>query len=146
MGDPAPFLVDDADVPALRQAVSGIARAGYCEGAVRERLGLADIAALNWRNASIYRDELLAARDPLSLAIDLFLLEGSLAVDEVDRLLPAPTRDVLLRAGLLEIEPTGRMQARASLYPVGERLIFSDHAWMPGRSCGSRAKPFPTTR
>jgi SAM-dependent methyltransferase len=136
MGDPAPFLVDDADVPALRQAVSGIARAGYCEGAVRERLGLADIAALNWRNASIYRDELLAARDPLSLAIDLFLLEGSLAVDEVDRLLPAPTRDVLLRAGLLEIEPTGRMQARASLYPVGERLIFSDHAWPELRQPG----------
>ncbi|MGO9259706.1 MAG: hypothetical protein ACLQU1_25845 [Bryobacteraceae bacterium] len=69
MSDPAPFLADDADAPALRQAISAIARAGYGEAAVRDRLGLADIAGLHWRNVSIYRDERLAGRDPLALAI-----------------------------------------------------------------------------
>jgi SAM-dependent methyltransferase len=129
MSDPVPFLVDDADVPALRQAISGLARAGYCEAAVRDRLGLADITDLQWRHVSIYRDERLAGRDPLALAIDLFLLEGSLSMDEVNRLLPASSREVLLRTGLVEIDRTGLVRARASLFPVGRRLIFSDHAW-----------------
>jgi hypothetical protein len=47
--DAAAFLIDDADVPALRNAVSRIARAGYCETRVRERLGLSDLNDLRWR-------------------------------------------------------------------------------------------------
>ena len=128
MSEPAPFLVDAADAPALRQAVSGIGRAGYREAAVAQRLGLDDIAGLNWRHLPIYRDQRLAARDPLALAIDLFLLQAALRVEEVGRLLPAASRAVLLRTGLLEIDATGLARARASLYPVGDRLIFSDHA------------------
>jgi SAM-dependent methyltransferase len=137
MSEPAPFLVDDRDVPALRQAISSIGRAGYCEAGVRERLGLHDITDLHWRKLAIYRDECLAGRDTLALAIDLFLLQGALTTDEVDRLLPASSRDVLLRTALLEIDEMGLARARASLFPVGERLIFSDHAWpeLPHPGC-----------
>jgi SAM-dependent methyltransferase len=129
MSERAPFLVDDADVPALRQAVSAIGRAGYCEAAVRERLGLGDLCDLHWRNLPVYHDERLAERDPLALAIDLFLLQGALTAGELDRLLPASRREVLLRTGLLEVDETGLARARASLVPVGRRLIFTDHAW-----------------
>ena len=57
MSDRAPFLVDDADVPALRQAVCDIGGSGYYEAAVRERLGLGDMCDLHWRNLSVYRNE-----------------------------------------------------------------------------------------
>jgi hypothetical protein len=137
MSECAPFLVDDTDVPALRQAISGIGRAGYNEAAVRKRLGVDDLTELRWRNLFIYRDERLAERDTLALAIDLFLLQGALTVDEMDRLLPLSSRDVLLRTELLETDETGLTRARASLFPVGERLIFSDHAWpeLPHPGC-----------
>jgi hypothetical protein len=125
----APFLAGDADVPALRDAVSAIARAGYCEDAVRERLGLADLCDLHWRDLPVYRDQRLAERDPLSLAIDLLLLQGALDPGELERLLPAPSREILLRTGLLEIDEAGLARARASLVPVGRQLIFADHAW-----------------
>lgn len=71
----------------------------------------------------------MANRDPLALAIDLFLLQGSLLADELDRLFALPERDVLIQVGLLVIDETGLARARASLFPVGDRLIFSDHAW-----------------
>jgi len=137
MSERTSFLVDDADVPALRQAVSGISRTGYSEAAVEERLGLPDITALHWRKLPIYRDERMAGRDTLDLAIDLFLLQGTLTKDEVDRLLPVSSRDVLHRTSLLETDETGLTRARASLFPVGARLIFSDHAWpeLPHPGC-----------
>jgi methylase of polypeptide subunit release factors len=124
----ATFRVDDADAPALREAVSNIARIGYSEKGVRERLGLDDITELIWRALPAYREERLASRDPLALAIDLFLLQGSLPNDELVRLLSPSDRDVLIRAGVLTIDE-GRARARASLFPVGDRLIFSDQAW-----------------
>ena len=137
MSEPAPFLVADADVSALREAVAEIGRAGYCETAVRDRLGLNDITDLTWRSLPIYRDERLAARDTLAVAIDLFLLQGAATSGEMERLLPGPSRDVLLRTGLIEIDAAGVVRARASLFPVGGQLIFSDHAWPelphPGR-------------
>jgi hypothetical protein len=129
MSAPATFLVDEADVPALRDAVSSIAGVGYHEKQVRERLGLSDITELLWRAVPVYRDELLAERDPLASAIDLFLLQGALPEDEVGRLLPQAAREVLVRAGVLWIDDQGLARARASLFPVGDRLVFSDHAW-----------------
>ena len=123
------FFVDDTDVPALREVLWRIARVGYSETAVRERLGLQDVADLQWRGLPMYREERLVERDPLALAIELFLLQGTLPVDELDRLLPASDRHVLIRSGLLAVDQTGRGRARASLFPVGDRLIFSDHAW-----------------
>ncbi len=96
---------------------------------MRERLGLRDITDLAWRSLPIYRDERLTERDPLALAIDLFLLQGAVAADEAERLLPIPSREVLLRTKLLEIDEAGAIRARASLFPLGERLILADHAW-----------------
>jgi methylase of polypeptide subunit release factors len=131
MTEAAPFLLEesDADLAGLREALAGIGRTGYSEAAVRERLGLADITDLNWRHLPMYRDERLARRDPLSLAIDLFLLQGALDRGETERLLPSGAREVLVRTGLLDIGAAGCARARASLFPVGGRLIFSDHAW-----------------
>jgi len=127
--EPAPFLADDADVPELRKAVSEIAHAGYAEAIVRERLGLADLADIRWKASSIYREERLKERDPLAVAIDLFLLQGSARAEEVGRLLSAPARAAMLRTGFLSMDSAGLVRAGATLYPVGERLIFSDHAW-----------------
>ena len=129
MTDIATFLVDDADVPALRNAVSRIARAGYCETRVRERLGLSDLNDLRWRALPIYREEQLAVRDVLASAIDLFLLQGAIPANELNLLFDNADRDVLMRAGLLSIDEKGVARAHASLFPVGEHLVFSDHAW-----------------
>ena len=126
---PASFLINDADVPALRQTVANLVRAGYSEKAVRERLGLNDLTELRWRALPAYRAERLAGRDRLALAIDLFLLQGALPADEIDRLFAAPDRDLLISAGLLDSDQAGCARARASLFPAGDRLIFSDHAW-----------------
>jgi hypothetical protein len=125
----ASFLIDDADVPTLRAAVAKLSGLGYSEHFVRERLGLEDLAGIQWRPLPVYRAERLAVRDPLALAIDLLLLQGSLPADELDRLFAASERDVLIRAGLLDIDENGVARARASLFPIGDRLIFSDHTW-----------------
>ena len=125
----AAFLIDKTDVPELRLAVAEIAGAGYAETAVRDRLGLADITDLKWQAVPIYREERLAERDALTLAIELFLLQGSVPSEELHRLFSAPRLEILLRTGVLSIDPAGLARARASLFPVGDRLIFSDHAW-----------------
>jgi methylase of polypeptide subunit release factors len=129
MTEPASFLVHDADVPGLRDAVSKLAGIGYSESSVRDRLGLEDIVDLQWRAVPMYRSERLAHRDLLALAIDLFLLQGVLPTGELDRLFDPSERDVLIRAGVLAIDENGLARVRASLFPVGDRLIFSDHAW-----------------
>ena len=137
MTDSATFTVDGADVPGLRNAVLHIAGMGYCEARVRERLGLSDLTDLLWRALPIYRVEQLAIRDALASAIDLFLLQGAIPLDELDRLFDKADQDLLVRAGLLLIDKQGLARARASLFPVGDRLVFSDHAWpsLPHPGC-----------
>jgi hypothetical protein len=129
MSEPATFVIDPADVPKLRAALSKLASVGYSESSVRERLGLEDLSDLQWRHAPMYHSERLAGRDPLALAIELFLLQGTIPTDEVERLFTASEREVFVRAGLLAVDETGQARSRASLFPVGDRLIFSDHAW-----------------
>lgn len=128
MIESATFLVDDSDVPSLRNIVSHLVSIGYCETCIRERLGLSDLTELLWRALPIYREEQLAIRDALNSAIDLFLLQGSISTEELDQLFNKPDQEVLIRAGLLIIDQ-GKCFARASLFPVGDHLIFSDHAW-----------------
>ncbi|HEV3331132.1 MAG TPA: methyltransferase [Bryobacteraceae bacterium] len=142
MTEPATFLVEPADVFKLRNAVAKLAGVGYSENLVRDRLGLEDLCDLQWRHVPIYRAERLAYRDPLALAVDLFLLQGDVPADELDPLFVASERDVLIRTGLLEIDETGRARARASLFPVGDRLIFSDHAWPELPHPGYAAVPY----
>jgi hypothetical protein len=127
--EPASFLVNNADVPLLREAIAKLVRIGYVETAIRDRLGLPDFVDLHWRSVPIYRAERLSARDPLDLAIELFLLQGILPQPEFDRLFVAADQAVLIRVGLISIDKEGSARARASLFPVGERLIFADHAW-----------------
>jgi hypothetical protein len=127
--DSASFTVDAADVPALRSAVARLARAGYSETRVRERLGVSDLADLQWRALPIYRAQQLAERDALALAIDLFLLQGVLPSAELSCLFDESQRNGLVRAGLLSIDDQGFARARASLFPSGDSLFFSDHAW-----------------
>src|SRR5271165_4598296 len=129
MVERASFHVDDVDVPGLRDAVSKLASIGYCESVVKARLGLDDLTELQWRAVPVYRSSRLTRRDPLDLAIDLFLLQGALPAEELDRLFVSAERDVLNRAGLFAIDENGVASARASLFPVGDRQIFSDHAW-----------------
>jgi hypothetical protein len=133
----ATFTVESADVSALRDVVSHIARNGYREAAVCKRLGLMDLADLHWRAVVIHREEQLAVRDTQALAIDLFLLQGSLQPGELGRLFNEAQQDLLVRAGLLSLDNQGIARARASLYPVGDHLIFSDHAWpmLPNPGC-----------
>ncbi|MDR3560313.1 MAG: methyltransferase [Negativicutes bacterium] len=137
MNNSATFLVDDADVVALRNILSHLVHIGYCETKVRDRLGLADLSDLRWRALPVYHAERLAERDPLASAIDLFLLQGTLPVDEINRLFSMADQDVLVRAGLLFIDEEGHALARASLFPVGDHLVFSDHAWprLPHPGC-----------
>jgi hypothetical protein len=142
MTEPASFIVDRADVPRLRDVISKLAVAGYSESCVAKRLGLEDLGDLQWRLVSILRAERLTSRDPLALAIDIFLLQGILPADELNRLFTAPERDVLIRAGLLAIDESGFAWARASLFPAGDRLIFSDHAWPELPHPGYTAVPY----
>lgn len=137
MSGTAPFSVDDVDAPALSRAVSHIAALGYREARVRELLALSDITDLRWRALPIYRGEQLAARDALASAVDLFLLQGAIPAIELDRIFDQADRDVLLRTGLLSIDEHGLVRALASLFPVGDRLVFSDHAWpkLPHPGC-----------
>lgn len=124
-----PFLIDTRDVPDFRAAIAGIVPKGYTETAVCARLGLGDITDLKWKALPIYRDENLTERDPQALAMELFLLQGAVPAGELDRLFSAASQAVLLRTGILAIDSVGMARARASLFPVGDRLIFSDHAW-----------------
>jgi methylase of polypeptide subunit release factors len=129
MTEPPSFLIHDADVPNLRAVVSKLAGFGYSESSVRDRLGLEDVGDLQWRAVPMYRSEHLVSRDLLALAIDLFLLQGALPTGEFDRLFSPSERDVLVRAAIIARDEMGVARARASLFPVGDRLIFSDHAW-----------------
>ena len=129
MTEPARFSIHDADVPDLRDIVSKLGGIGYSESFIKDRLGLEDVGDLQWRAVPMYHSERLASRDLLALAIDLFLLQGTLSTGELDRLFAPSERDVLIRAGIIAIDERRVARARASLFPVGDRLIFSDHAW-----------------
>ena len=123
------YTIDAADVPILRKAISHLAGIGYGETPIRERLGLNDLADLRWRALPIYCEEKLTIRDPQAIAIDLFLLQGAIPLAELDHLFDQDIQAALVRAGLLLLDESGIARARASLFPIGDRLIFSDHAW-----------------
>ncbi|MDB5098613.1 MAG: methyltransferase small [Cyanobacteria bacterium RYN_339] len=133
----ATFVAEAADADGLRAALGHLVRVGFSEAPVRDRLGLADLKDLNWRALPIYRLECLAGRDPQACAIDLFLLQGSLTATELDSLFAPAIQALLARTGVLTPLEAGVVRARASLYPVGQTLVFSDHAWpqLPHPGC-----------
>ena len=137
MTDSFTFMINDDDVPAIRKAVKHIADVGYCEARVLERLELSDISGLIWRALPIYREEQLSVRDELASAIDLFLLQGAIPPTEFDRLFNKTDQDALIHTGVLFIDDKGFARACVSLFPVGNLLVFSDHAWpkLPHPGC-----------
>lgn len=126
---PTSFQIDTSAIPGIRVAIAQIARAGYWEAAVRERLGFTDITELKWKGLPIYRAERLATRDAQAIAMELFLLQGHVEASQLGLLLSPASVDALVRVGLLTIDSAKRVRASASLFPVADRLIFSDHAW-----------------
>lgn len=142
MPDYSPYAVDDADVSGLQDCLARIAATGYSETAVRERLGLKDISDLQMRAIPIYRKERLARRSPLDTAIDLFLLQGVVQAGEMGRVLDKGDCEVLVRTGVLQIDKAGAARAAVSLYPVGNRLFFSDHSWPQLSKAKNSAVPF----
>ena len=137
MTESAAFLIDDKNVPALRNIIMHIASIGYNEEYILKRLGLADLTELQWRALPIYRKELLWRRDSLDSLIDLFLLQGAIPAEEIDKIFDKDEQDTLIRTGLLVINE--KCLARASLFPVRDRLVFSDHAWpsLPHPGCSN---------
>jgi methylase of polypeptide subunit release factors len=117
--------ITETGAPECAGALSRLLAIGFDEAG---RLGLRDLNDISGKALPIYRRERLHARDPLACAIELFMLQGSLPSSEVNALLDAPDQQALLRAGVLE-HHAGTVHARLSLYPVGRRLVFSDHAW-----------------
>ncbi|MBL8025173.1 MAG: methyltransferase [Fibrobacteres bacterium] len=102
---------------------------GYNESNVAVRLGLSDINDLQMRALPIYRKENLYRREEVDLAIDLFLLQGELTSSELYRLLSEKEQQLLKQAEVLSVDENGSGRATVSLYPSGNRLFFSDHAW-----------------
>jgi len=117
----------DADVAAFGDALARLAALGFSEAAVRDRLGLNDLNDLQLRASPIYRSERLQPRDPLAVAIDLFMLQGVLSGDELAQLFDPVQQRALADSGLL-VPEAGAVRVQASLYPVGPDLIVSDHA------------------
>ena len=118
----------DADPTTCSGALARLADLGFLERGVASRLGLEDLNDLQLKALPIYREERLQAREPLDLAIELFLLQGTLTDGDLARLFEPEHQEALVRAGILE-RRQGANRALASLYPVGRDLIFSDHAW-----------------
>ena len=123
MTEAASFNVDRDDVLGLRDVISKLAGMGYSESSVGKRLGLEDLGDLQWRLASILSAECLSSRDSLALAIDMFLLQGSISAGELNRLFAPSERDVLIRTGMLAIDETGVARARASV--TSTKVLFS---------------------
>ncbi len=142
MTERASFSVALNDVGSLREILSKLAASGYSENAITARLGLEDLADLQWRHVPIYRAERLASRDPLALVIDLLLLQVALSTDELGQAFSVPELDALVRSGILAMDASGSARASASLFPVGDCLIFSDHAWPELPNPGYKTVPF----
>lgn len=136
MIESAAFKVDEADVSVLQNVVFRLASIGYNEKEVCKHLGVKDITEITWRAQPIYREERLGKRDLLDLAIDLFLLQGTLTRLEIDKLFSKHEQDILISTGLI-FEDESNVAARASIFLVGDKLIFSDHAWpkLPHPGC-----------
>lgn len=109
-------------------ALARLASIGFSEAGVAGRLGLEDLNDFQMKALPIYRETRLKERDPLASAIELFVLQGSLEARDLGRLFDPEVQGALVRAGILE-RRGAQVRARASLYPVGPRLVFSDHAW-----------------
>lgn len=133
------FDLDRIDGDGLRRVASVLRGHGFTEAGVRERLGLKELSQLTLEAYPYYLDQRLRRRTPLDLAIILFLLQGVLTIEELRELLDGPARKLLRQAGVFASDRQSRtVRARVSLYPLEDRLYFTDHrfahhAWVRAR-------------
>jgi carbamoyltransferase len=124
------FDLEHLDADRLRRIADRLRTLGYTEDGVRERLGLEDISAIDLDAYPYYINERLRRRDRLDLSILLLLLQGVVAVEELNTLFDKDDRLLLKSAGILLAEKSTRTyRAAASLYPLRDRLFFTDHRW-----------------
>ena len=123
------YKLNTDDIVTLRTILTNIAGIGYSESTVCDRLGLKDICDLQMRSLPIYRKERLMERSHLDIAIDLFLLQGAIRSVEYYKLFNKQEFDFLVRIGILKISDNNTIQTTVALFPVKNRLFFSDHAW-----------------
>jgi methylase of polypeptide subunit release factors len=133
------FDLDKLDPDGLRRIGGLLRNAGYTEKGVRERLGLDDIAGISLASYPHYLKNRLRRRSPLDLAIRMFLLQERVPAEELDGLLDLEARKQLRVAGALRADGSSQTyRALASLYPIEEKLFFTDHrfahtSWLKAR-------------
>jgi hypothetical protein len=122
------FDLERIDPDGLRRIAGLLRGAGYTEKGIRERLGLDDVASIDLSRYPHYLKNRLRRRSSLDLAIRLFLLQEPVPAEELDGVLDREARKQLRAAGVLLPEGSSRTyRARASLYPVEDKLFFTDH-------------------
>ncbi|MCA8921045.1 MAG: methyltransferase [Planctomycetes bacterium] len=124
------FNLDRIDPDSLRRVASALRSAGYSERGVQERLCLEDITELELEAFPFLLKHRLRKRSPLDVAIALFLLQDTATEEELGELFDASARKLLRTSKILAADPTDRTyRARVSLYPVAEKLFFTDHRY-----------------
>jgi len=133
------FDLERLDPDGLRR-VAGILRGvGFTEEGVRKRLALKDIGEIELGSYPHYLNYRLRRRSPLDVAIMLLLLQGVVTEEELADLFDKPARQLLKTAGVVMGDRASRTwRSRVSLYPLGDRLFFTDHrfahhAWIKAR-------------
>ncbi len=134
------FDLEHLDAERLRRTADRLRTLGYTEDGIRERLGLDDVSDIELEQYPYYINERLRRRDRLDVAILLFLLQGVIAVEELNTLFDKEERVLLRKVGLLLAEKSSRTyRAAASVYPLRDRLFVADHrfkhmAWTRSRA------------
>ena len=124
------FNLDRIDPDGLRRVASALRSAGYSERGVRERLCLEDITELELEAFPFLLKHRLRKRSPLDVAIALFLLQDRATEEELGELFDTAARRLLRKSKILAADPTDRTYlARVSLFPLGEKLFFTDHRY-----------------
>jgi methylase of polypeptide subunit release factors len=120
--------LENVDAEHLQKVAEKLRSIGYTEDTVRERLGLDDLASLRLESYPYYLNDRLRRRDKLDVAIILFLLQGVVQVEELDPILDKPSRKLLKEIGvLLGDRATRSYRSGLSLFPIRDRLFFTDH-------------------
>ena len=122
------FLIDNNFKEPIKKALTRLLDLGYNEEGVCKRLGVADMNDIVWRALPIYRKERLSLRNSLDCAIELFFMQGFISIEELNVIFNLDEQKALIECDIILIDKN-ECAARASCYPVGNNLIFSDHAW-----------------
>jgi methylase of polypeptide subunit release factors len=120
-----PEIGTAAQFAALREF---FVRAGYTERRICEKLNLASAEALDIISLSENLAERVAAPDPLSTLVRLFLLGEYVPIMETETQFPGSAWAAMNALGLIEKDSTDRKRCFSSvaLYPIQDLFIISD--------------------